>query len=158
MSPWCGDKGVGVGKLQNGDVASSKLGHADALLPEEWTELVDQAHLPDFRRFRHDAQLQQLALDLWRDYLERSGLGKEKLGEILDREDLKPADLWAPGLSETITVGSTEDEVRRYRKKLEFRAEVLSGLLRETLGELERSARWRPSDKPNDEDVAQSGG
>jgi len=124
--------------------AGSPFDNIENLLPADWVTLEERARTLDFRRLRHDAQLQRLALQLWREYLERTSVSREKLDELLDREDLKPADLWAPGLTEALTVACTAEELRRYRKKLEFRAQILSSVLEETLSELERSAKWNP--------------
>jgi hypothetical protein len=131
-----------MGEVKSGSV--STIEDIEFLLPAEWAMLDERARSLDFRRLRHDAQLQRLALQSWREYLERSTVSREKLEEALDRDDLKPGDLWGPGLTETLSVASTPEDVRRYRKKLEFRAQVLSSVLEETLAELERSAKWKP--------------
>lgn len=126
------------------DPGRGGLDDAGAGAPADWSMLRERVSGLEFRRLRDDAELQRLLVQLCREYLERSSVSREKLEQTLEREDLKPADLWAPGLSETMTVGSTEEELTGYRKKLEFRVQLLLAILEASLDELERSAKWRP--------------
>lgn len=101
----------------------------------------------DFARLAQDQTLQRLAIQLWRDMQARAGVSRQKFDELLQREDLTPADLWSPGLTEGLTVDSTVAEIDRYKTKLRIRAELLTVLLAETNADLGKAERWVGSDK-----------
>lgn len=101
----------------------------------------------DFARLAQDRTLQRLAIQLWRDMQSRASISKQKFEELLRREDLTPADLWAPGLTEGLTVDSTVAEIDKYKAKLRIRAEILTALLAETNADLGKAERWVGSDK-----------
>lgn len=77
--------------------------------------------------------LMQLTLRLLEDF----GAKRAEVGENLHKAGLTEADLWKPGISETLSTSSTPDEIARYRLKLRFRADFLEAALEETILELE---------------------
>lgn len=77
--------------------------------------------------------LMQLTLRLLEDF----GAKRAEVGENLHKAGLTEADLWKPGITETLSTSSTPDEIDRYRLKLRFRADFLEAALEETLLELE---------------------
>lgn len=95
-------------------------------------------------RARHDKALQDYALQLWRQVQHGRALRSELKG--LEREGLTADEIWAAGITETLPTSSTPDEVRRYKQKLLFRANVLEALLTGTVSELKRLSRLQPSD------------
>lgn len=100
----------------------------------------------NFAELAQDTQLQRLAVQLWKEVQMRSAVSKQKFEEALRREDLTPADLWAPGMTEKLTVSSTGAEIERYKTKLKFRADVLTALLEETMADLTKAESWAASD------------
>ena len=91
-----------------------------------------------------DPEFRDLAVSLWR----QAQMGRSLNAQLkeMEREGLTAADLWAPGVTETMPTASNTDEVRRYKKKLLFRANLLEALLMETVSELKRMDWIRPSD------------
>jgi hypothetical protein len=83
--------------------------------------------------------LKQLALKLWRDFQ----TGRVSVEKSLQGAGLEKEDLWKPGISETLTTSSTNDEISRYRQKLQYRADFLEAALEETLLQLEGLENYR---------------
>lgn len=106
----------------------------------------EEAGALSFPAVAQDRQLQNLAIQLWKDVQTRNSVSRQKFEEALLREDLTLADLWAPGITEGLTVASTIAEIERYKSKLRFRADVLKVLLEESLGDLAKAERWIASD------------
>ena len=102
----------------------------------------------NFSELAQDSQLQRLALQLWKEIQTRSAVSKQKFEAALQRENLTPADLWAPGMTEGLNVASTTAEIERFKTKLKFRADVLTVLLEETMADLEKAEGWIASDAP----------
>ncbi|MEM6914428.1 MAG: hypothetical protein AAF511_10680 [Pseudomonadota bacterium] len=100
----------------------------------------------DFKRLVHDQQLRNLGVTLWREYQARISVSRERFEAVLEKEDVTFADLWAPGVTEQVDTGSSEDELSAYRRKLELRIELLELLLRESRDDLARSMRWAAKD------------
>lgn len=102
-----------------------------------------------------DRELRQLAWRLWQEQQRRHGKAPRRR---LADADLEPSDLWQPGVTETLQTCSTEDELKRYRLKLRFRADLLEALLEETLADLERAnALKHPMDASGDSDSSAGG-
>ncbi|NWG70393.1 MAG: hypothetical protein HXY23_02130 [Parvularculaceae bacterium] len=104
----------------------------------------------NFAELAQDRRLQRLAVQLWKEVQTRSAISKQKFEQLLRREDLTPADLWAPGITESLNVASTGAEIARFKAKLRFRADVLTVLLEETMADLERAESWTASDAKDD--------
>ncbi|MEQ1930962.1 MAG: hypothetical protein ABL957_10605 [Parvularculaceae bacterium] len=101
----------------------------------------------NFAELAEDARLQSLAIQLWKDVQTRSAISKQNFEEALKKEDLTPADLWAPGMTERLEVSSTRAEIDRFKTKLKFRSDVLQVLLEETMADLEKAENWIASDE-----------
>lgn len=95
----------------------------------------------DLRDLRFDREVRQLAWRLWRDYQKSVRVQPQALVDA----GLSPVELWQPGITESLETCSTEDELRRYRQKLRFRADFLEIMLEETLTEMEKADRARPT-------------
>lgn len=93
------------------------------------------------RQLFRDPELRQMGLRLWRQFQDY-GVTDEK---SLERAGMTLDELIKPGVSETLSTSSTPEEIRRYRMKLEYRADLLEALLDETLAELEGLAKMRPA-------------
>jgi hypothetical protein len=93
---------------------------------------------------RNDAELQEFTHQLWR----QAQSGRQLRGQFkeMEREGITPDDFWAAGITETLPTTSTTEEVRRYKQKLLFRANVLEAILTETVAELKRIERVKPTD------------
>lgn len=102
----------------------------------------------DFRELRFDQEIRQIAWRAWQDY-QRSVKNKP---QALAEAGLTPVDLWKPGISETLETCSSEEELRRYRMKLTLRADFLEALLEETLSELDKANRAKPTEKKPESD------
>ena len=90
-----------------------------------------------------DPHLKAMALRYWQQMQ-----GKKALDEkTLEQAGLTVSDLFAPGLTESVSSSSSPQELERYRTKLEFRADLLEALLEETIAELEGLERLQPSDE-----------
>lgn len=109
----------------------------------------------NFAELAQDRRLQRLAIQLWKEIHTRSSISRQKFEQLLRREDLTPADLWAPGITESLNVASTGAEIARFKAKLRFRADVLTVLLEETMADLEKAESWTASDA-NDDDAPRS--
>ena len=143
-----------------GEQARIDIAKADDDELEELRALVDElgadmGEAPrglDFKRLVHDQQLRGLAIRLWHDYQARVSISRRKFEEALEQDDLTMEDLWAPGIVEQLEVGSTADEVERYKKKLRFRIRILEVLLLESRDDLGKAERWAPA-AANDADI-----
>lgn len=141
-----GRKGRQRNRPSGGATASARVSLDDCerspLAAEMGASLdVDSCALPvTLKDLSLQPALRQLALRLLRDF----GNKRAAISEALRREDLTEEDLWKPGVSEALTSSSTEDEIRRYRLKLQFRADFLEAALEETLLELEGLSEARP--------------
>ncbi|ADM09551.1 hypothetical protein PB2503_07469 [Parvularcula bermudensis HTCC2503] len=110
----------------------------------------------DFKRVVQDEQLRNLGVHLWREYQAKISVSREKFDQALEAENLTLADLWAPGVTEDIDVGSSSEDVDAFKKKLMFRIQILEVLLNISRADLERAERWQPRDAvpEPDEDAA----
>ncbi|MEO1043711.1 MAG: hypothetical protein AAFX52_15630 [Pseudomonadota bacterium] len=106
----------------------------------------------DFKRLVHDQKLRDLGVTLWREYQARVSISRERFEAVLEKEDVTFADLWAPGVTESVETGSSEAELSSYRRKLELRIELLELLLRESRDDLSRSLRWTAKDAAPQDD------
>ena len=96
---------------------------------------------------RTDSELQEYTLHLWRQT--QTGRGVPGRVREMEREGFTIDDIWAAGVTETLSTSSTADEVRRYKQKLLFRANLLEAILSETVAELRRLDQIEPAaDKP----------
>jgi hypothetical protein len=106
---------------------------------------VDQEGEPtglDDPASRGDADFQEFTLSLWRQVQSARSSNKREMED----EGLTTGDLWAPGITEFLPTSSTPEELRRYKQKLLFRANVLEVILTETVAELKWLDRARPLD------------
>ena len=85
---------------------------------------------------RADAELQEYTLQLWRQT--QTGRGVPGRVREMEREGFTIDDIWAAGVTEVLSTSSTPDEIRRYKQKLLFRANLLEAILSETVAELRR--------------------
>jgi hypothetical protein len=94
------------------------------------------------------ADLQAYVLQLWR----QTQTGRVVPGHLREMESagFTIDDLWAAGVTETLSTSSTPDEIRRYRQKLLFRANLLEAILWETVAELRQldGAESAPAQPP----------
>ena len=93
-----------------------------------------------------DAELQRYTLQLWRQMQSRRGVNThipamERAGVTIDQ-------IWTAGVTDRLTTSSTPDEVKRYRQKLLFRANLLESILTETVDELQRLGTIDPTTPP----------
>ena len=96
---------------------------------------------------RADTELQQYTLQLWRQMQSRRGVNlhipaMERAGVTIDQ-------IWTAGVTDVLTTSSTPDEVRRYKQKLLFRANLLESILSETVSELHRLGTIEPTPPPS---------
>ena len=94
-------------------------------------------------RLRSDRDLQAYALQLWRQS-QRGGESRSHLRQI-ERAGLTADEVWMAGITEMQPTASTPDELRRYRQKLLFRANLLEAILTETVADLHRLEGLEPS-------------
>lgn len=94
-------------------------------------------------RLRSDQELQAYALQLWRQS-QRGGESRSHLRQI-ERAGLTIDDVWTAGITDLQPTSSTPDELRRYRQKLLFRANLLEAILSETVADLHRIEGLEPS-------------
>lgn len=85
---------------------------------------------------RSDSELQEYTLQLWRQM--QSGRVVHRYTQAIERAGLTIDEVWAAGITETRTTSSTPDEMRRYRQKMLFRANLLEAMLAETVADLHR--------------------
>jgi hypothetical protein len=91
-----------------------------------------------------DTDFRDFTVALWKQIQSTRSIGTQ-LREM-EREGLTPTDLWAPGTTELMPTASTSDDMRRYKQKLLFRANILEAMLMETVQELKRLDRMQPID------------
>jgi hypothetical protein len=89
-----------------------------------------------------DANFREFTIGLWRQ-VQASRSVQGQLREM-EQEGLAAADIWAPGITETLPTSSSAEDIRRYKQKLLFRANVLEAALTETISELKGLERIRP--------------
>ena len=100
------------------------------------------------RQLVHDPNLLHMGLRLWRELQGNTGAGgvdPAEAGQVFK-------DLWTHDSNDFVATSSTRAELTRHRRKLEFRAKLLEGLLDETIGELEALTRLEASDDMEDAD------
>jgi hypothetical protein len=97
---------------------------------------------------RSGADLQAYVLQLWR----QTQTGRVVPGHLREMESagFTIDDIWAAGVTEILSTSSTPDEIRRYRQKVLFRANLLEALLWETIAELRHldSVESAPAEPP----------
>ena len=93
----------------------------------------------DFRALRTDPEIRQLAISVWSQF--QAGKSMERHAQQMDAEGVAFGDLWAPGITTSLTTSSTLEEINTYRKQLLFRATFLEAILTQTLSELEAIER-----------------
>ena len=82
-------------------------------------------------------------MQLWRRS-QRGGETRAHLQQI-ERAGLTTDEVWMAGITEMQPTSSTPDEMRRYRQKLLFRANLLEAILLETVADLHRLEGLEPS-------------
>ena len=92
---------------------------------------------------RSDEDLQRYALQLWRQM--QSGRVVNRYVRAIERAGLTTDEVWTAGLGEVRTTSSTADEIRRYRQKVLFRANLLEAILTETVADLNRLEGIEPA-------------
>jgi hypothetical protein len=85
---------------------------------------------------RSDADLQAYSLQLWRQM--QSGGVVTGYMKAIERAGLTIDEIWTAGIIELQPTSSTPDELRRYKQKLLFRANLLEAILSETVADLRR--------------------
>lgn len=100
-----------------------------------------------------DRQLQDYAMKLWRQM--QHGRVMNMYTRAVERAGFTMDDVWLVGLGGRPT-SSSPDEMRRYRQKLLFRANLLEAILSETVIDLHRLEGFHPTPKPG-EDAASDG-
>ncbi len=106
----------------------------------------------DYKRLAQEEKLKDLAGSLWREYQRRISISKEAFEAALARDDLTLGDLFAPGVTEFVETSSSQEELDQYKKKLQFRIELLELFLTETMEELSKAERWVPQAQEVDAD------
>ena len=91
-------------------------------------------------------------MQLWRQ-MQRGSVTKRYMRSI-ERAGLTLDEVWTVGLREVWTTSSTADEMRRYRQKMLFRANLLEAILSETVADLRRLEGIAPRDGVEAPDVA----
>lgn len=100
------------------------------------------------RQLVQDPNLLHMGLQLWRELQGTTGASEVDPAEA--EQVFK--DLWTHDPNDFVATSSTRAELTRHRRKLEFRAKLLEGLLEETIGELEALTRFKASDDTEDAD------
>jgi hypothetical protein len=92
---------------------------------------------------RRDGEIQAFAIELWR----QAHAGRTVSTQLreMEREGLATDEVWAAGITEFLPTSSTADELRLYKKKLLFRANLLEAFLMETVAGLKRLDRLQPT-------------
>ena len=93
-----------------------------------------------------DSALQEYALQLWRQM--QSGGVVNRYMRAIEHAGLTVDEVWTAGVIETRTTSSTPDELRRYKQKLLFRANLLEAILSETVADLHRLEGLEPTPSP----------
>ena len=127
-----------------GNPEDDELAGVFALLDSLDVAGEDVARGLDYKRLAQEEKLKDLAGSLWHEYQSRISISKEAFEAALDRDDLTLGDLFAPGVTEFVETASTQDELDHYKKKLQFRMELLELFLTETMEELSKAERWVP--------------
>lgn len=94
-------------------------------------------------RARSDEDLQKYALQLWRQM--QSGRVVNRYTRAIERAGFTADEVWTAGLAEMRTTSSTADEIRRYRQKVLFRANLLEAIFSETIADLKRLDSIEPA-------------
>ena len=76
----------------------------------------------------------------------QSGRVVNRYTRAIERAGLTADEVWTAGLAEMRTTSSTADEIRRYRQKVLFRANLLEAIFTETIADLRRLDRIEPAD------------
>lgn len=100
-------------------------------------------------RAASDEDLQKYALQLWRQM--QSGRVVNRYTRAIERAGLTVDEVWTAGLADMRTTSSTADEIRRYRQKILFRANLLEAIFAETIADLRRLDGIEPGDAPKRE-------
>lgn len=95
-----------------------------------------------------DRQLQDYAMKLWRQM--QHGRVMNMYTRAVERAGFTMDDVWLVGLGGRPT-STSPDEMRRYRQKLLFRANLLEAILSETVIDLHRLEGFHPTPKPGEE-------
>ena len=136
---------------KSGAGGSSKPASEQEYLATELGHVVDYEGEPagvENPTTRRDPQFQEFTLALWRE-VQNTRSSNSQMREV-EREGLTTGDLWAPGISEFLPTSSTPDEMRRYKQKLLFRANMLEAVLIETVAQLKSLDRVKPEDTDDD--------
>jgi hypothetical protein len=115
---------------------AAELGHA-----------VDHEGEPvgiDLPKSQSDPVYEEFTLSLWRQIRSTRSLSGQF--REMEREGLTPAELMSPGITEFLPTATTTEDLKLYKKKLLFRANVLEAMLTETVAELKRIDHLRPID------------
>lgn len=83
--------------------------------------------------------LRQMALRLLEDFQTK----RSEIQNNLREDGLTEEDLWTPGITETLSDSSEENEIQQYRLKLQHRADFLQAALEETLLAIEALKQTR---------------
>ena len=94
-------------------------------------------------RARSDDELQRYSLQLWRQM--QTGRVTARYTRAIEKAGLTIDEVWTAGLVEVRATSSTPDELRRYRQKLLFRANLLEAILTETIADLHRLDNVEPT-------------
>lgn len=132
----------------------AKKAAAPQYLAAELGQPVDQSGEPvgaGSMLGRSDLELQEYTLQLWRQT--QTGRGVPGRVREMEREGFTIDDIWAAGVYETLSTSSTPDEIRRYKQKLLFRANLLEAILSETVAELRRLDHIEPAGAKTPESV-----
>ena len=95
-------------------------------------------------RAQSDRELQEYALQLWRQ-MQRGSVTKRYM-RSMERAGITLDEVWTVGLREVWTTSSTADEMRRYRQRMLFRANLLEAIMSETIADLHRLEGIEPRD------------
>ena len=87
-------------------------------------------------RAKSDTALQDYTLQLWRQM--QSGRVVNRYTRAIERAGLTTDEVWTAGITDVRPTSSTSEEMRRYRQKLLFRANLLEAILSETVADLHR--------------------
>ncbi len=145
-----GDKAASRARTSRGKSSSAKRPSARRRVPRylaaELGQPVDHAGEPigaGSALSHSDTALLEYTLRLWRQMQFGNPL-KEPI-KAVERAGFTVDDLWAAGVTETLPTSSSAEEVRRYKQKLLFRANLLEALLTETVADLHRLDRTQPT-------------
>jgi hypothetical protein len=94
-------------------------------------------------RLQSDTDLQDYSLRLWRQM--QSGGVVNRYMRAIERAGLTIDEIWTAGITDLRSTSSTPDELRRYKQKLLFRANLLEAILSETVADLRRLPGIEPT-------------